>query len=370
MSLSVLPVFMDSDFMFPSIILKYYCFLHAGFAWNRDAVSDMLQLSDPEIYLEDEKPIDVTILKEVVSLVLLSEGILPNNYIDMSQTILNTFAGEIYFPQIAESNNISVKGSFQSNNSSDNLPHFDGLSPSPYSLARTEVHLLSLLHSSNSVHDALCPSKSDAAHLLRHYRKLLTTSKWKSTPTKKVGLLSAFAFGSKKNDEDSPFGVELDSFFSTIQILCVLCKAIVLARNAEGRISKNGHSGVKSFGVLMGGLSPGIKSDVANGLLAALEHTSALSKKRFKKIVVSSVTLPHTPLTSNNSQKEKYNEGRLMPISQNGEIHDIFDPIHSARIRYLRQIEPTLPGLAVLKTISDLLPIPQTIEETLMRIFS
>ena len=66
---------MDSDFIFPPIILKYYCFLHAGLVWNRDAVGDMLRFADPEPILKSDIPTDLSILKEVVTLLIIGGNI-------------------------------------------------------------------------------------------------------------------------------------------------------------------------------------------------------------------------------------------------------------------------------------------------------
>jgi hypothetical protein len=41
-SMSVFPAFMDRDFMFPLLLIKFYTALHAGLCWNKYAMEDML----------------------------------------------------------------------------------------------------------------------------------------------------------------------------------------------------------------------------------------------------------------------------------------------------------------------------------------
>ena len=357
---------MDSDFIFPSIILKYYCFLHAGLTWNKEAVSDMLRFKDSEPNQEYEIPIDLSILKEVVTLSLLSER-LPPHQIGMYEAMLRVLVGEVFFTQLdltPKLMNTSTSIIYRNGTDKGQVMNYspDDKVQTQCSLARTERHLWSLLMSPDNVQDSLCPSKGDAASLLRHYRRLLSNSKWKATPMNKGGILMAFAFGSKKEEIETSFGIELDGFFSTIQILSVFCKAIVLARNAYERIIRSSDNVWISFGFLMNCLTPGIKSDIANSLLAALELTSILSKKRFKMV--------NTCKSISNSQFLSPNASTKEMSLQNGEVHGPLDPVPAARSRYLRQSGPALPALAVLNTISDLLPIPKSIEETLLSIFS
>lgn len=378
LSLSIFPAFMDSDFIFPPIILKYYCFLHAGLVWNRDAVGDMLRFADPEPILKSDIPTDLSILKEVVTLLLMSDRI-PKHQIGIYGAILNVFIGEVFFNQldfspkpIIDSNPNTPRGLGPNGGQIENL-NIDDNKPNSGNLVNTEKHLWALLISPNSVQDSICPSRSDAIYLLRHYRRILNNSKWKATPTVQGGILMAFAFGSKKEEDETPFGIELDTFFSTIQILSVLCKAIILARNSTEKMMKNGDHDQISFGCLMNSLTPGIKSDIANSLLAALEHTSMLSKKRFQVVQLCNSLPPfHQLISANTSCKDQYEKTVIYTkeSSDNGTVNIPNDPMPTARSGYLRQIGPVLPALAVMKTISDLLPIPKSLEETLLSIFS
>lgn len=60
---SIAPGFVDSAILCPLIFVKYICFLHAGFSWNRDTVMDIIGLSN-----------DLQMLEEVINLTLFTEG--------------------------------------------------------------------------------------------------------------------------------------------------------------------------------------------------------------------------------------------------------------------------------------------------------
>ena len=380
--MSVLPAFLDSDFLTPSLSLKYFCFLHAGFAWNEEALRDMV-LSSPS---GTDIP-DASILKEVVELLLFSKGVSSGNNIlaEWSKAVINTFAGEV------PSNRSDGRGGgFSVSASPSASQKGDKSSPSgsfvddlvlTSDLVHTEKHLWALLNSPVSVLDTPSPSKNEASHLLKHYRRLLNDSRWRATPVKREGFLSVFAFGSTRPAEDTPFEQELDSFFSTIQVLCVFCRAIVLAHNTFDR-QKNAPRGDVTLGRLMQCLPLGIKSDMANALLAALEHCAVNAKRCFKAL---QVDVPCRSSGSSASGDDRERNTSLSPpspsilsstepLSCDGPRGNLTqgseEPTQSARERYLREAVPVLPALAVLKTISDQLPIPQSIEETLYTIFS
>jgi hypothetical protein len=376
--MSVLPAFLDSDFMTPILSLKYYCFLYAGFAWNREALGDMVLLPPNGINIPD-----ASILKEVVGLLLFSKGMSNSNetHMEWTNVVMSTFAGELPFSHAdgrargssvtSQRGERSLSGSFTE----------DAL-PTASALVNAEKHLWVLLNSPVSVVESPCPSKGEASHLLKQYRRFLTDSKWRVTPAKSEGLLSAFAFGSRKPTDETPFEQELDAFFSTIQVLCVFCRAVVLAHNAHDKLKSVVRSDV-TLGRLMHGLPLGIKSDIANALLAALGHCAVSAKRRFKNLQVD-IPFGLNDLSAGSSDRDRDSNSVTslfpllpvpsIPVSREGSrgnlTHGPIHPTHAARVRYLRQTGPALPALAVLKTISDQLPIPQSIEETLFTIFS
>ena len=354
LSISMLPAFRDGDYLMPSLSVKFFTFLHAGFAWNADAVRDMIQST--------EGVPNVSILKEVVSLLLLSRAASkePN---DLHQAITNTLCGGIYFPHGGVTPSTSPSSSQREGVTSFTSTTEDYITMS--ALANSEKILWSLLNSSTSVHKSPCISKTEASNLLRHYRKLLSNSKWRSVPVKSTGILMGFAFGQKKKTEDTVFDAEVDAYYSTIQILSVLCRAIVLARNTREKIKdkKLDDSCVDvTFGDLMDGMVPGTKSDIANALLAALEHCARHAKKKFRNL---SVDLPVLSL------KDPL-EGKENVIRNDDPSSNIFfkNKEESQSLKFLCKSSAAIPALAVLKTISDFLPLPKTVEETLQIMFT
>lgn len=315
--------------------------------------------------------------------------------------------------------------------------------PSSSSLARTEQYLWSILNSQFPLENTYCPSKEDTSHLLRYYRRLLTLSKWKAINTNRNGLLMSFAFGEKRVKKDNNFDEEIDSFFSVIYVMSVICRAIVLGQSSYGKIFNNEsenelknkyknseknrienidnsikingeiqiENSIKStgsstgnilnnvtFAVLMNSLSPSIKSDIANALLAGLGYCSAATKKRFDVLIIDQLLIPYTfsnlqpiqmnsaVISSKNSHKELNYSNKeddkvkidpstpSLPLPQSffplSPLFPSHDPIDIATNNFLHQSNPNLPALAVFKTISDRLPLSQSIEETLMSIFS
>jgi hypothetical protein len=375
--MSVLPAFLDSDFMTPSLSLKYYCFLYAGFAWNKEALGDMVLLPPNGVNVPD-----ASILKEVVGLLLFSKGLSNSNdaHTEWNNAVINTFAGEVLFSHADG----RVRGSSVTSQKGERSPSgnfTEDALPSPSALVSAEKHLWVLLNSPVSVFDNPCPSKGEASHLLKQYRRFLADSKWRVAPAKKEGLLSAFAFGSRKPTDETPFEQELDAFFSTIQVLCVFCRAVVLAHNAHDKLKSVAHSEA-TLGRLMQGLPLGIKSDIANALLAALGHCAVSAKKRFKDLQVDiPFGLNDMSAGSDDRDRSSSTSTPLIPLLPVPSVHVSREgsranlthgphPTQAARARYLRQSGPALPALAILKTISDQLPIPQSIEETLFTIFS
>ena len=381
--MAVFPAYTGCDFLSPLICIKYFCALHAGFTWNADALGDMILKS-----ADNENALDAAIIGESISLLLFTRD---NNEIKIDQNnqlqaILKMFTGQIYYPN---SEVLAVtKGSTSSSTSSststpavsrsNSLPNTPSptdeysTSPSPATLADVERQLWSLLVTEGPVHSCPFPSKSDASHLLRHYRKLLAASKWRLVPIRKGGLLTSFAFGTDKTSDVSPLDLEVDSYFSTIQALCVLCRGIVLAHNAREKPSLDYlvPSGEVMLGHLMSSLSPGTKSDIANALLAALDHCSVHAKRRFVRLQIQApYTDPSTADSSPGSTPVRSKACSVSADTSRGPTCPVQDPTEVARMRYFSQVSLALPGLAVLKTISDRLPLPHSIEDALSAIF-
>lgn len=384
--MAVFPAFTGCDFLTPFICIKYFCALHAGFSWNADALGDMILKS-----ADNENALDATIIGESISLLLFTRD---NKEIkidqsDQLQAILKIFTGQIYHPN---SEVLSLpRGSTSSSTStstpavsrSNSIPNTPSpteecsASPSPAALADVERQLWSLLVTDGSVHYSPFPSKSDASHLLRHYRKLLAASKWRSVPIRKGGLLTSFAFGTDKSGDVSDLDMEVDSYFSTIQLMCVFCRGIVLAHNAREKppLDYLIPSGEIMLGHLMSSLSPGTKSDIANALLAALDHCSVHAKRRFVRLQIQAPYADPSASTDGDFSPGSTPTLRSKACSFSADpsrgltCNSMQDHTEAARTRYLNQCVLALPALAVLKTISDRLPLPHSIEDALSAIF-
>lgn len=135
---------MDVDFVCPPLLLKYFCLLFAGFAWNKEAIIDMLQINEIDKnstenngnsndYITDYNEtnennenisnknntgnkentiksnrnsrnnqeihhtfLDTSILKEVISLLLFSRNLISDPPLPACVTILNIFTGKYY----------------------------------------------------------------------------------------------------------------------------------------------------------------------------------------------------------------------------------------------------------------------------------
>ena len=95
-SLSLLPAFIDCDFMYPALLTKFYSFLHAGFAWNRNSTVDMI--GDPA------SAADFSILREVASLLLFTQQL--EKAAVAYSSILGVFTGELLRSTIAPNDEV------------------------------------------------------------------------------------------------------------------------------------------------------------------------------------------------------------------------------------------------------------------------
>lgn len=388
--LAVFPAFLDSDFMVPGLLLKYYCFLHAGFSWNAASMADM-QLGDLANMLvtpTGSRP-DASIIREVVSLTLFSQQATMNLPADSLTALLSVFTGEILSdsdpnPPVA-SEQLSGISSFgtpirSSSGSSSNLTASSesaGVADSAIDLVAVEKMIWSLIMSPTSIVDAAVPTKAEAAHCLRFCRRLLNSSKWRVTAPK--GLLVDFTFGGAPKDEKHN-SMEADELFSATQIMACLCKAIVLSYNGLEKREKerekekdpsnrggasspiptsNGRStGILTFGSLMAALPPGTTSDIANSLLESLEHCTHLWRRRFEGVHFTRKSLDHTESIALAAARASIavEPSNFLPRQT----------LFSATSRYMSQGRPPVPCRAIFEALN--LP-QQSIEETFKRLF-
>lgn len=120
-SLAVLPGFTEMNYLFPSVLLKYFYFLHSGYTWNSNAVLDMLSVGARAILVnmtdsttgaytndtydshwQSSGAIDgsdmiycASIFREVICLILFNRRVAQMNI--TMQTVLNLLTGEWKF---------------------------------------------------------------------------------------------------------------------------------------------------------------------------------------------------------------------------------------------------------------------------------
>ena len=159
---------------------------------------------------------------------------------------------------------------------------------------------------------------------------------------------------------------EVDELLSVVQLLCVLCRAIVLAYNGwekangaesptagsgsgsglslvSGLVSGSAPTTAPTFGELMSNLPPGTLSDVANSLLEALEHFSGLWRRRFDSV-------------------------HFMRIQGQGAGGGVVpSPVALATAGYMTQGWPCVPCRAIFDALK--LPQQQSIDATFRKLF-
>lgn len=319
-SLSLLPAFIDCDFMYPALLTKFYSFLHAGFAWNRNSTIDMI--GDPA------SASDFSILREVASLLLFTQQL--EKAAVAYSSILGVFTGELLRSTIAPNDEV------------------EGLSFQIIELVKVEKILWYLLNSSVGVEDVPAPNKVAASHCVRYYRRLLNIANWRLGSAPK-GFLAEFAGVDHKATSKDAYDLELDEFFSVIHMLSVICRAIILSYTALEK--KQTITSELKFGELLEHLAPGTKSDIANSLLESLEHCGKLWKKRYDRSFLLSVFKSNINYHTANIEKDKF---KL-----------------NSREQFLSQALPPIPGSEVFRSISEKLPMPKNISgDNLNKLFS
>jgi hypothetical protein len=324
-SLSLLPAFIDCDFMYPALLTKFYSFLHAGFAWNRNSTIDMI--GDPS------SSSDFGILREVASLLLFTQQL--EKAAVAYSSILGVFTGELLRSTIA----------------SDET---EGFSLQITELVKVEKILWYLLNSPSGVENVPAPNKVAASHCVRFYRRLLNIANWRLGSAPK-GFLAEFAGVDHKATPKESYDLEIDEFFSVIHILSVICRAIILSYTSLEK--KQSIPSDLKFGELLEHLAPGTKSDIANSLLESLEHCGKLWKKRYDRSFLLSVfssNSNNSTLTNSNEVSSEKNKFRL-----------------NSKEQFLSQALPPIPASEVFRSISEKLPIPKNISgDNLNKLFT
>lgn len=254
-------------------------------------------------------------------------------------------------------------------------------------LARAEKLLWSLLTSRDSMSSACVPSKSEAAALLRVYRRILQAAQWKpdtlaNKQIAKSGLLSFMAGGSGANfsgdiDEsahdalahsgvDMTHGMvlEVEEVFCTLNLLSALCKVLVLAHKTHekkhtGSAAEDGESHL-TFEALFESVSVGTKSDFANSILECLSSCTYLWKRRFEGSLL---------MTFKTENLLLHKPKGVADGASSSQRVDVSSTIKEANRRFLLQETPLVPASAVFRLVTKSIPLPKSVHEFIQRLF-
>jgi len=196
--------------------------------------------------------------------------------------------------------------------------------------------------------------------------------------------MAEFAFGGGARTEERPSCPEADEFFSAVQMLCVLSRALVLSYNAldkqhqgqgQGQGQQEEGEGV-TFGSLLAALPPGTTSDVANSLLESLEHCAALWRKRFDSVHFSKVTQGLGGLDLDGKGKSGSggggsSRGGGRAGAAGSRAVKPRDTLFSSTTSYLSQDRPAVPCRSVFEALNlQQQQQQESVEATFRRLFS
>jgi len=316
-SSSIVPAMMDVYFSQPMLMVKYVCFLHAGFSWNSRGVTDMLG-----------RRADVSILRECISLMLLDGQAVRN---EESKTRFSALL-ELFTGRVPSSSDTGVAA--------------EGVLHPPLDVAGEEEALVALVccssgGGSGDVRNTVAPPKAALATLLRHYKRVLVATQWKCAP-----LASQGNPGDKSTNAAAQ---EMHEYLMAIHLMSVICRAMVLGYNSPALPSGRTRYTV---GELLGALQSGTKTDVANALLEAVDVAVDCWRGRFDLFSKSLFTGAPERKIGDSGGHANGNEIIVdidsPSIVQDGRI--------LARAAQLKQTHPEVPGLALLRAIMHRVP--------------
>ena len=260
-NVSILPAIIDSDFMYPLVLAKYTCFLHAGFAWNRTGICDMLG-----------DFVDSKILRETLSQFLF--GAASEDVNDLLSSALDMLTTQRYLDVTDIPDNPEAPSSAGHNVAQD--------------MFVTEKILWDLMKCDyQDINISPMPSKESFTEYLKVIRRAQSFFKYR------VNDITKFLSDNDKNtntkgdngaikSKESKLSIEIFEILSILHLLSALCRAIVLAYNVEEKQRKDRDTNPQiSFLDVMKYLQPGTKSDTVNTLLEATDFCANIWKHRY-----------------------------------------------------------------------------------------
>ena len=388
-SLSVLPGFVDSEFMVPALLLKYYLLLHAGFSWNYATSMDILWIADGpgEAATEADEGVegggrfDASIIRDVVSVLLFRQQ--SDDVSPAQAAALSLFTGELYAePHDGASDTLSRA----STASTTPTAHSPASRAVPSHIPHTDTLLWSVLTSPAAVDDIPVPSKEDAALCLKYYKRLLNLARWNAhtAPGASTGPFAAASWlWGAATDTPLP-SLEVEELLCVAHLMSVMAKAVVLAHGTHDQAeradpSAAGPSGASvgplRLGAILRLLPPGLNSDIANSLLEALDRCVAVWRRRFRSLAIlqggAGTTAAGRALAWSGQAVAAGSSGHASSAPTPSAQRLV--PFQQARARFFRSQVHGIPAMAFLGTrggVREKLPDPSVVDETLRRLFS
>lgn len=326
---SIFPALIDSDFMYPLILAKYTCFLHAGFAWNRNGICDMLG-----------DFVDSKILRETLSQLLF--GTASEDVTDLLASTLDMLTTQRY---------LDVSDVPSNPESPINTRHENMAAE----MFMTEKILWDLMKCNyKNVNISPMPTKEAFAEYLKVIRRAQSFFKYKVSDLSKFLLFENDGSGNNSNSPDegggdtalltkeSRMSIEVFEILSILHLLSAICRAIVLAYNMEEKHRQDRASNPNiSFIDLMKYLQPGTKSDTVNTLLEATDFCANIWKHRYDVLYFNTGDLTGGSLT----EVPKITKVNYKVLQK------------SLVKKYLFSKSPELPVLSVMHVVGEKLPV-------------
>ena len=324
-NVSIFPAIIDSDFMYPLVLAKYTCFLHAGFAWNRTGICDMLG-----------DFVDSKILRETLCQFLF--GVASEDVNDLLSSALDMLTTQRYLDVADVPDNPEAPSSAGHNIALE--------------MFATEKVLWELMKCDyREINISPMPTKESFTEYLKVIRRAQSFFKYKVNDITKFLQSDQDPNGGRKGDKsnltskESKLSIEIFEILSILHLLSALCRAIVLAYNVEEKQRKDRDSNPEiSFLDVMKYLQPGTKSDTVNTLLEATDFCANIWKYRYDVLYFS---------TEDTEALGNIKEGGSIPKIRVGD-HKIFK--RSLVKKYMISTQK-LPVLAVMHVVGEKLPV-------------
>ena len=260
-------LFLHTTAAYPSSFSQFHAFLFSGIMWNRDSVSDILGMHS------DQSTVHLPILREIVAAFLFNSPSEPSKD-SYRSVLLSVLTGPV-----------SPEGGTAGAQKVADFPDFTARKQH----MATEQWLWSLVMSADPIAEVPAPPKARISENLKHYRKVLTEANWRLRDGVGESRSALEVAGVAGGAVEEAVDLHAEEYFASLNLLCLVCKTIILAYNALEKEKEKGNSKASvdkssvmvntlasagaplTMGSLLAELHPGTRSDLANAYLEALE---------------------------------------------------------------------------------------------------